>query len=184
MNCGYLIRYVFKPRLRITSEAADLFQQPDPGSVTSASPVGTYTSLVPSPYNSGIVLPISDTEFEVDVNFSGILDCSIFYNADAVATELITPYFTITGGSDSTDVTRRITLLPSPITASAPNYVDLAGNNGTGYSRAIFRLGGGLDATHVPPTISIIGMNLTGDIDDCAILFSSLPENVLNMSLA
>lgn len=164
-----------KPRLRISSAGSDIYQQLEPGEVSVAKPFGPYESLSPYASNSGIVTPISDQDFNVDTNFTGVIQCNIFYKTVDTITAFTSPIFTAAGGAGTTDVTVDFLKVAS---VDSSNVIDPSGN-GFAYSQAYFRFMGGLNATAITPYISVSGLSLSGSgsCDITQVSFIAMPES-------
>ena len=170
-----------KPRLRTSNEGCDFYVQTEPGSVTAAAPMGPYTSLVAQPANSGITTPITNTEFDVDVNFSGILQCLIVYNIASGVTGFTSPYWVVAGGSNSTDVTDKFTNITP--TEDMTNSLAVSGSD-TGYSLGYFQFSGGLGSDATTPYLSLSNAVITGGgCDVVTVSFIALPNNAIDISI-
>lgn len=168
-----------KPRLRVSNEGCDIYSQNQPGDVDTTSPIGPYTSLYSNPYNSGIAIPISDTEFQIDTNFSGVLQCLIVYRVASTVTAFISPSWTAAGGSGTTDVTANYTgVVP---TVDMKNYLLTTGSD-TAYSLGYFQFSGGLDASSTTPYVQLSNCSITGGgCDIVTVSFIALPQNALSI---
>lgn len=171
-----------KPRLRVSNEGCDFFVQNLPGDIDMNSPVGPYESLHPQPYNSGIVTPISDTDFQVDTNFSGILQCLVVYKVAGTVSAFVSPYWSAAGGAGTSDVTVNFTnIVP---TTTMVNSLLTSGTD-VSYSLGYFQFVGGLDANANTPYIRLSTCSITGGgCDVITVSFISLPQNALSINVS
>lgn len=170
-----------KPRLRNSSEGCDFYYQQAPGDVEATSPFGPYTSLVSNDYNTGIVTPLDNLEFQVDVNFSGILQCLIVYNIASTVTAFTSPYWSAGGGAGTSDVSTRFTDI-TPV-ADLVNVISGSGSD-TAYSLGYFQFSGGLGPGATPPYLTLSNCTITGGgCDIVTISFIALPSNALSITV-
>ena len=169
-----------KPKLVSTSECADYYVQSSPGSVSAAAPIGTYTTLVPRSANSGVVTPITDTDFNVDVSFVGVLQCCITYEIGSGVSAFSTGHFTVAGGSGTTDVTHFFTGI-SPTAKMSTALLTTA--NDVVSTVAYFRFEGGVDSSGYTPYLVLTPISITGSsVNVCYISFNSVDSSFYEAS--
>lgn len=165
-----------KPKLVTNSESTDLYQQTNLSSLSTMAPYGALITLSPSVYNTGVVTPISTNDWNVDVNFVGILQCCITYKIAVGTTSLTTGYWSATGGSGTTDVTGQFSGI-IPTSGMSTNIVLTPVVTTIAY----FRFEGGVDSSGNTPYISLANYSITGSgFNSCYIFFNSISSDFYN----
>lgn len=164
-----------KPKLVSVSESADYYRQTSPNTISPTAPVGTYTTLQAFSANSGVVIPITDTDFDVSTNFVGVLQCAITYEIGSGITAFSTGHFNAFGGSGTTDVTQALVAI-SP--SSKMSTAILTNANDVVTVIQYFRFEGGPDSSGYTPYILLTPPSMTGSgFNACTISFNSIDSS-------